>query len=895
MSKKTFYLISFVLIMSSISYAADVHWTGTGGDRLWTNPSNWEFNKVPSIADNVFLNVPAAKVGPVFQDGMEEKINGLSTEVAGESTMTMTGGTLEISDYIWWGDDQDNHAIFTMSGGTITVSNEFELGWGGGTGTWNMTGGTVTCGELIVPTDTGAGAELFLHGGTINVGSDGLEVNPVGMIDIGDGTLILEGDLTAQINDLIDAGQITAYGGGGLLVLDYDDRNPGKTTLSARWTGRAYNPEPPDGSYYGETWVTLGWSPDSAAASHDVYFGEDYDSVNEGTAETFRGNQVELFYIAGIPGYAYPDGLVPGTTYYWRIDEVEDDGVTKHKGDVWGFTVPPRTAYEPDPADGAEFVDPNTLLSWTPGYGAKLHTIYIGTDYDQVNDAAEGASQSPTTYDPGTLVLGEVYYWRVDEFDGDQMYKGEVWSFTTPGAVGSPVPANGAKDVKLVANLSWTAADNAASHEVYFGEDKDAVRSADKNSPEYKGAKALGNESYDPGELSWYADYYWRIDEVDSLGNTQKGPLWSFMTADFISIDDFEDYNAGENQIWYAWHDGLGYGTPDNPPYFAGNGTGSAVGDETSPSYCEQVIVHGGGKSMPVAYDNNKQGYAYYSEVEKTLSYPRDWIAEGVGELTIWFRGQADNDAEPLYVAVSNSTGDPVVVVHDDPAASQVDVWTKWVIPLQAIADQGIDLTDVDKIALGIGTRGNVATPGGAGKMYFDDIRLDRPAPVSIENYSFELPGTEKIKGWKGEGVDGTPAVDIPGWSSDTVVADSGVETGYAPTDGDWTAFLMSGDPSVWQLTEHTIAAGDVLELKVDARITWAATTLQMTLYYDDNGTRVPLVTNDVALTDDMQEYTLSFSAADFPESVGHQIGVEFANSSSGDTWIGLDNVRLEP
>ena len=52
----------------------------------------------------------------------------------------------------------------------------------------------------------------------------------------------------------------------------------------------------------------------------------------------------------------------------------------------------------------------------------------------------------------------------------------------------------------------------------------------------------------------------------------------------------------------------------------------------------------------------------------------------------------------------------------------------------------------------------------------------------------------------------------------------------------------MSGDPSAWQLTDHTIAEGDVLELKVDARITWAATNVQMTLYYDDNGTRVPAV-----------------------------------------------------
>ena len=53
-----------------------------------------------------------------------------------------------------------------------------------------------------------------------------------------------------------------------------------------------------------------------------------------------------------------------------------------------------------------------------------------------------------------------------------------------------------------------------------------------------------------------------------------------------------------------------------------------------------------------------------------------------------------------------------------------------------------------------------------------------KPVAVPVENASFELPGTEKIKGWNGEGVTGTPAVDIPGWASDTVVADSGVETG---------------------------------------------------------------------------------------------------------------------
>ena len=491
----------------------------------------------------------------------------------------------------------------------------------------------------------------------------------------------------------------------------------------------AVNPTPPDGSYHPETWVTLGWSPGDFAVSHDIYLGDNLEDVENGTADTFRGNQplTTTFYIAGFAGYAYPDGLVPGTTYYWRIDEInEEDPNSPWKGDIWSFTIPPRTAYNPIPADGAEFVDPNMLFTWTVGFGAKMHTIYIGDDYDQVNNAEGGPTQVSATYDPESLESGKVYYWRVDESDGVETYKGDIWNFTTPGAVGDPVPAYGAEGVKMTATLSWTPSDNAASHEVYFGEDKDAVRNADKNSPEYKGPKALGAESYDPGKLSWYATYYWRIDEVDALGNAQKGPIWSFTTADFISIDDFEDYDAGENQIWYAWLDGLGYGTPETPPYSAGNGTGSAVGDESTPSYCEEKIVHGGRKAMPMEYDNNKQGYAMYSEVEKTLSESRNWIDEGVNELSLWFHGNSSNSADPLYVAIANKTGTPVVVEHENPGAAVIGAWTEWIIPLQTFADGGVDLTDVDKIMLGLGTRGNLTTPGGAGKMIFDDIRLCR-------------------------------------------------------------------------------------------------------------------------------------------------------------------------
>jgi hypothetical protein len=398
---------------------------------------------------------------------------------------------------------------------------------------------------------------------------------------------------------------IQAYSG----MMDFDNfivYGPGPYALS---------PNPPDGAIHPDTWVSLGWSPGAYAVSHNVYLGDNFDDVEEATqdSDVFRGNQEGVFFIVGFPGNPYPGGLVPGTTYYWRVDEVNDtEPNSPWKGDVWSFSIPPKTAYYPDPAEGAEFVNLDVQLKWTAGFGAKLHYIIFGEDFDEVNNAAVGVPNGTTNYSPGSLKLAKTYYWRVDEFDGARTHKGEVWSFTTEGAVSGPNPANGAVDIKPTVVLGWDVGAVAASHEVYFGTDADAVKNATKSSPEYKGPKVLGEESYDPGKLTLNMAYYWRIDEVNSVNTDSPwaGNVWSFTTGDFFVIDDFENYDAADNQIWYSWHDGLGYGAPGTDPYFAGNGTGAAVGDETTASYTEETIVNGGGQSMPVAYDNNKQGFA---------------------------------------------------------------------------------------------------------------------------------------------------------------------------------------------------------------------------------------------------------------------------------------------
>jgi WD40 repeat protein len=375
----------------------------------------------------------------------------------------------------------------------------------------------------------------------------------------------------------------------------------------------AFGPKPADGTLHTDTWVNLEWRAGDSAVSHDVYLGDDFEDVNTGTGDTFRGNQLSTDYIVGLTGFPYPDGLVQGSTYYWRIDEVNDNEPdSPWRGPVWSFSIPPKIAYNPVPSDGAEFVGLNVELSWTAGLGAALHTVYFGDNLDDVNNATGGFQQGKTTYTPGPLEFATTYCWRVDEF-----------------GVG-------------------------------------------------RGAE------------------------------THKGDVWSFTTVNFIVVDDFEDYtddDAAGEAIWQHWIDGVGV-----------PGNGAQVG-YFLPPYAEQTIVHGGLQSMPVAYENTAS--AANSEVELTLTSPADWTENGLSTLSIWFSGKPDNAAERMFVALNGSTA----VYHDNPNATQTTVWTEWLLNLQAFA--GVDLANVSTITIGFGTKSSPST-GGAGTVYFDNIRLYR-------------------------------------------------------------------------------------------------------------------------------------------------------------------------
>ena len=689
----------------------------------------------------------------------------------------------------------------------------------------------------------------------------------------------------------------------------------------------ARGPDPADGAKLDAMWANLSWRAGTWAVSHDLYFGTSFDDVNDGAEGTFVGNLATTSQVVGFLGFPAPEGLQPGTTYYWRVDEVNDaNAASPWKGDVWSFAVPPKTAYEPVPADVANFVMTDTTLRWTPGFGATLHYVHFGDNFDEVSNAAGALPLTEATFTPATMEAEKTYYWRVDEFDSaGATHKGNVWSLTTVpdvaltnpnlmlwwtldegegttavdwsghgnhGAItgdarwtdgyqgtsltfgndvyvgsagyggltgtaprtccawvrttatgshnimswgqnvagqkwrmrvegaagvlrvevnggyhdgvtpiadglwhhvavtfeddGSPdvldtllyvdgqLDATGATadepidtaagpvrigespwhnepfedeiddariydkvltaeeiqqvmlgntklagnpdpdshatvDIRDISSLSWSAGDAAASHDVYFGTDRDAVAGADNTATEFQGNRAGTSLSLANLVEFGGGDYYWRVDEVAADGTMTAGTIWKFTVPDYLIVDDFESYNdlaeddPASNRIYLTWIDG--FGTTTN---------GAIAGNLDVPL---MAPGHSSALAMPVSYDNAGKT----SEVTKNLTSGKDWTVQGVTKLVVWFSGDAANAPDRMFIALGNA-----VVYHPDDAATQDTGWNEWVIELQEFANQGVDLTNVGSITIGFGTRNAPLATGGIGMVDIDDIRLIR-------------------------------------------------------------------------------------------------------------------------------------------------------------------------
>jgi hypothetical protein len=441
----------------------------------------------------------------------------------------------------------------------------------------------------------------------------------------------------------------------------------------------AHSPDPADGARWIELDADLNWQPGMYAKTHDVYLGTDETAVNNAdiSSDEFKGNQDTTTF--------EPGTLLANTTYYWRIDEVNDQHPdASWKGDIWSFT-----ALGAGQGIKAEYYD-NVNLTGQPtltridetinyDWGTQSPDELISEDSFSIRWTAELEIPYTETYTFITNIFlsDGIRLWvngqlLIDHWSGEEPWERKAsihlpagqatimveyfdaghravarlsWEspsisreiipkimFYLPTKAVSANPPNNSTGVAHTPILRWDPGDGAVNHYVFFGSDYNDVADANINTPGiYRGQQDLDDTSYIPTEtpLEWNKTYYWRIDEYSADGSINEGHIWSFTTADYIILDWFEEYiDSQPDRIFDTWKDG--WGIADN---------GSQIGYNTPP-FAEQEIVNSGLQSMPFLYDNTN-GVAY-SEAYRTFDAPfNDWNRENAQTLTLFFKGYA--------------------------------------------------------------------------------------------------------------------------------------------------------------------------------------------------------------------------------------------------------------
>jgi len=516
----------------------------------------------------------------------------------------------------------------------------------------------------------------------------------------------------------------------------------------------AYNPSPLDGDKWLDPDVDLSWLPGQNATKHDVYFGADQAKV--------AARDPSALKVSAQAAMSFDPGtLAQNTTYYWAVDETVF--ANKVAGLVWSFTT---VGPNPGGAKGEYFS--NTNLTGLPALTRIDLTIDISTDVTVGAPIPADGWSARWTADlevtrPGTYMFavncqdgtklwidGElivdkwvtptvtskyfslpvdldkgVHSLQLEFFDSggaavEQLYwtpPGMAEVLVPAGPLQPPVRARATypqdNDVNVPQDvaLTWSAGDKAVTHDVYFGEDKAAVEAATPaDAAIYQGSQTLDQASFTPGALNWNKTYYWRVDEVNaaSADSPWKGSVWSFTTADFIVVDDFESYtDEVTGRIFQTWIDGWGFTEP--APGNPGNGTGATVG-YTDPPFSEHVIVHGGGSSMPLGFNNADS--PFYSETERTFASPQDWTVNGVTTLSLQVRGYpqvtsmavtetggkmtltgdgADiwNNSDQFVYAYKSLNGDATIIAKVTSNGTGTDTWAKGGVMIRDSLDGG--------------------------------------------------------------------------------------------------------------------------------------------------------------------------------------------------------------
>ena len=188
--------------------------------------------------------------------------------------------------------------------------------------------------------------------------------------------------------------------------------------------------------------TTLKWEMGTpGVASYDLHAGTAKDQLE--IAAHISAAKTDTFPLAirKLTETQYgPVKLALGTTYYWRVDQLDASGKVTQKGIVSEFKTETGNAAKPVPADSYIMVEGGKHeLSWTPGKHAAKQNVYIGETAAEARakktpDFAGLASTVTSVVLPiKNPAPGKSYFWRVESINSAPLSvsTGDVWSFRT--------------------------------------------------------------------------------------------------------------------------------------------------------------------------------------------------------------------------------------------------------------------------------------------------------------------------------------------------------------------------------------------------------------------------------------------------------------------------------
>ncbi|MDH7600473.1 MAG: discoidin domain-containing protein, partial [Sedimentisphaerales bacterium] len=482
---------------------------------------------------------------------------------------------------------------------------------------------------------------------------------------------------------------------------------------------RAFNPTPADGASGVALDGVLSWRIGREVAEHHVYLGMDKDQVGSASTPLKVLNRSRM----GLGDL----GLQYATTYYWRVDEVNQAASTPiWVGPVWSFSTIDHAVV--DDFESYDNTCRKIFFIWSDGFGhsgspecnvaasggnGTGSVVGYGSAPYAERTIVHGGSQSmpfeydntkPPYYSEATRIFDSPQDWTVGGVDTLTVYlRGNPAAFVelSPGEI---VMNGKGADI-------WNTADEFRFVYKQLTGNGSIIARVDglTDTDPWSKAGVMIRETLDAGSV-WAA--------VFMTGNNgvrfQSRPTTGGSCTSDSSVATAEQIGLRE-PVWVKLER---IGNQFNG-YYSVDGVNwtSMVWNPQTITMANQVYI---GLAV-TSHNTTLVAGARFSGVSTSGNVVGVWQVAEIGATA----QEGGNSLEGLYLELEDWQGGRRVVVNGDPAVVASGIWERWDIPLKEFSGSGMRLDKVKRLTIGIGSR-NAAKAGGKGMVYIDDIQLTR-------------------------------------------------------------------------------------------------------------------------------------------------------------------------